>query len=431
MVIPLGRGSNDTMFFAKPFILSSFIEDCKSMYGVPPRPHWVTTYYGGHDINMVLKRFASNIIFSNGLRDPYSSGGVLKDISDSVVAVHTVNGSHCLDILWKSRSDPKWLTNQRKEEVKIIKGWIKNKHLEVLKLKMPRVDDHQLRREHFETFHIWFKEHIIMGRKRKPDHPRCMMFDVLHNRTSPPRLLSVRPPSVAPQQLSSSAYEPSVDHSTSSQPTSGQFEYMSRGVQANLHEKLQQHMPVRNYSGADNLGHATGENTSFYLDNTSWVQAHRINGFYLLEFYILTFVEPVIENCNNTTNRRAHGIAHTTGRTTFSQIRHEMTSKGESTDKMNVWLMTRRVDDPEDEFNRQLSMLPEDGRTLEARNAIFHELIGHDRHGYCRTYERIVPRRAVYKDGAGPSQSTPQPSTIDQITQHVRAKLRDELREEL
>ncbi|KAL7161170.1 hypothetical protein ACSBR2_041766 [Camellia fascicularis] len=24
---------------------------------------------------------------------------------------------------------------------------------------MPRVDDHQLRRKHFETFHIWFKEH--------------------------------------------------------------------------------------------------------------------------------------------------------------------------------------------------------------------------------------------------------------------------------
>ncbi|THG14333.1 hypothetical protein TEA_021887 [Camellia sinensis var. sinensis] len=84
-----------------------------------------------------------------------------------------------------------------------------------------------------------------------------------------------------------------------------------------------------------------------------------------------------------------------------------------------------------DEFNRQLSMLPEDGQTLKARNAIFHELIGHDGHGYCRTYERIVPRRAVYKDGAGPSQSTPQPSTIDQITQQVRAELMDELREEL
>ncbi|XP_028109834.1 uncharacterized protein LOC114308442 [Camellia sinensis] len=130
----------------------------------------------------------------------------------------------------------------------------------------------------------------------------------------------------------------------------------------------------------------------------------------LVEYWCTSDAEKIASR--NAKNQRAHGIAHTTGRTTFSQIRHEMTSKGESTDKINVWLMTCRVDDPEviqtlDEFNRQLSMLPEDGRTLEARNAIFHELIGHDGHGYCRTYGRIVPRRTVYKDGAGPSQSTP------------------------
>ncbi|XP_022883545.1 lysosomal Pro-X carboxypeptidase-like isoform X2 [Olea europaea var. sylvestris] len=75
MVIPIGRGSNDTMFPSAPFNLSKFSEDCKSSYGVSPRPHWVTAYYGGHNIKLVLHRFASNIIFSNGLRDPYSSGG--------------------------------------------------------------------------------------------------------------------------------------------------------------------------------------------------------------------------------------------------------------------------------------------------------------------------------------------------------------------
>ena len=47
MVIPIGR-NNDTMFPPDPFILSSYIEHCTSMYGVPPRPHWVTSYYGGH-----------------------------------------------------------------------------------------------------------------------------------------------------------------------------------------------------------------------------------------------------------------------------------------------------------------------------------------------------------------------------------------------
>ncbi|KAL3619998.1 hypothetical protein CASFOL_034910 [Castilleja foliolosa] len=92
MVMPIGRGENDTMFPASPFNLTQYSEYCKSVYGVPPRPHWVTTNYGGKDIKLVLKRFGSNIIFSNGLRDPYSSGGVLHNISKNIVAVTTLNG---------------------------------------------------------------------------------------------------------------------------------------------------------------------------------------------------------------------------------------------------------------------------------------------------------------------------------------------------
>ncbi|XP_020230955.2 lysosomal Pro-X carboxypeptidase [Cajanus cajan] len=123
MVIPIGI-VNNSMFQPNPFILESFAKECKELYGVSPRPHWVTTYYGGHNIELVLQKFGSNIIFSNGLRDPYSSGGVLKNISDTLVAVHTVNGSHCLDILRALETDPVWLVEQRKKEVDIIKGWI-------------------------------------------------------------------------------------------------------------------------------------------------------------------------------------------------------------------------------------------------------------------------------------------------------------------
>ncbi|KAG5051576.1 hypothetical protein JHK87_003774 [Glycine soja] len=42
-----------------------------------------------NNIKLVLRRFGSNIIFSNGLRDPYSIGGVLDYTSDSIVAVNT------------------------------------------------------------------------------------------------------------------------------------------------------------------------------------------------------------------------------------------------------------------------------------------------------------------------------------------------------
>ncbi|KAG9456821.1 hypothetical protein H6P81_001329 [Aristolochia fimbriata] len=124
MVFPIGRGSNDTMFPAAPFVLNEYMESCHEEYGVYPRPHWVTTEFGGHDIKTVLEKFASNIIFSNGLRDPYSIGGVLENISDSVVAVYTTEGSHCLDILPASDDDPDWLVKQRDTEVKIIEGWI-------------------------------------------------------------------------------------------------------------------------------------------------------------------------------------------------------------------------------------------------------------------------------------------------------------------
>ncbi|TKY48589.1 Lysosomal Pro-X carboxypeptidase [Spatholobus suberectus] len=134
MVIPIGI-VNNTMFQPDPFIFKSFAKDCKKQFGVSPRPHWVTTYYGGHNIKLVLQKFGSNIIFSNGLRDPYSSGGVLKNISDSLVAIHAVNGSHCLDILGANQSDPGWLVEQRKKEIEIMKGWIAQYYIDLVALK--------------------------------------------------------------------------------------------------------------------------------------------------------------------------------------------------------------------------------------------------------------------------------------------------------
>ncbi|XP_073291844.1 uncharacterized protein [Primulina huaijiensis] len=124
MVIPIGIDKDTLMIPPSPFNLTQYIEDCKGEYGVPPRPHWVTTYYGGQDIKLVLQRFGSNIIFSNGLKDPYSSGGVLEDISQSIVAVSTTNGSHCLDLVFGMKTDPEWLVMQRKTEIEIFKGWI-------------------------------------------------------------------------------------------------------------------------------------------------------------------------------------------------------------------------------------------------------------------------------------------------------------------
>ncbi|XP_022152914.1 lysosomal Pro-X carboxypeptidase-like [Momordica charantia] len=136
MVIPIGvSGKVESMFPTAPFDLNSFKNDCKAWYGVSPKPHWITTFYGGHDLKLVLQRFASNIIFSNGLKDPYSSGGVLHDISESIVAVTTAKGCHCLDILSAEVDDPDWLIIQRKTEMDIIDGWISKYHADLLQFK--------------------------------------------------------------------------------------------------------------------------------------------------------------------------------------------------------------------------------------------------------------------------------------------------------
>ncbi|KAK6926683.1 Peptidase S28 [Dillenia turbinata] len=123
MVMPIGIDINDTMFPPHPFNLTSFTEVCMRRYGVPPRPHWVTTYFGGHDIMLILERFGSNIIFSNGLKDPYSCGGVLENISATLLAIYTEKGSHCLDLHKPDSKDPEWLVSQRKKEIRIIRGW--------------------------------------------------------------------------------------------------------------------------------------------------------------------------------------------------------------------------------------------------------------------------------------------------------------------
>ncbi|KAF7142596.1 hypothetical protein RHSIM_Rhsim05G0112900 [Rhododendron simsii] len=104
-----------------------------------------------------------------------------------------------------------------------------------------------------------------------------------------------------------------------------------------------------------------------------------------------------------------------------------LAANGESLDKMSVYLQTRRQDNPEvkeimAEYNRQVELLSEDERTIEARDRIFHSIVGKDNHGYCRTYGGGVPWSSVYKKDSGPSQ-TINPSSMAGIEQRIEARL--------
>lgn len=119
MVMPLCSNGVDDMFEPYLWNLEKFSDDCFNQWGVKPRPHWMITLYGGKNISS-----HSNIVFSNGDLDPWSAGGVTKDISDTLVAVNIPNGAHHLDLRANTALDPSSVLSSRLLEVKHIKKWI-------------------------------------------------------------------------------------------------------------------------------------------------------------------------------------------------------------------------------------------------------------------------------------------------------------------
>ncbi|CAM0882892.1 unnamed protein product [Alopecurus aequalis] len=124
MVMPMSYSEELSMFPPDEFDYALYADYCVKSFGVRPRPRWITTEFGGHNISSVLEKFGSNIIFFNGLLDPWSGGGVLKNISSSVVAIVAPLGAHHIDLRPATKDDPDWLVNIRESELKIISGWL-------------------------------------------------------------------------------------------------------------------------------------------------------------------------------------------------------------------------------------------------------------------------------------------------------------------
>lgn len=64
------------------------------------------------------------LCFSNGLLDPWSSGGVTVSLSSSLVPVIIPDGAHHLDLRSSNKNDPKDVIAARQKEKEIIKQWI-------------------------------------------------------------------------------------------------------------------------------------------------------------------------------------------------------------------------------------------------------------------------------------------------------------------
>ncbi len=56
--------------------------------------------------------------------DPWSGGGVLHSVSDTLKAIVLTKGAHHLDLRASQPDDPTELTQVRKMEMDIMAGWI-------------------------------------------------------------------------------------------------------------------------------------------------------------------------------------------------------------------------------------------------------------------------------------------------------------------
>lgn len=119
MVMPMCSDNVNDMFEFQPWSLPKYSSKCESKWGVTPRAMMAPLIYGGKNISS-----SSQIVFSNGLLDPWSTGGVTKSISDSIVAIIIPEGAHHLDLRASNPDDPQSVLKARNMEKQFIKKWI-------------------------------------------------------------------------------------------------------------------------------------------------------------------------------------------------------------------------------------------------------------------------------------------------------------------
>ncbi|XP_076261393.1 lysosomal Pro-X carboxypeptidase [Rhynchophorus ferrugineus] len=119
MIMPM-CSTDDDMFENSKWNFQEFSDDCFKQFKVRPLNEEVPILeFGGKDIGT-----ASNIVFSNGLLDPWSSGGVLRNISDTAVAVIIPDAAHHFDLRSENPSDPETVKFARKFHETHIKRWL-------------------------------------------------------------------------------------------------------------------------------------------------------------------------------------------------------------------------------------------------------------------------------------------------------------------
>jgi dipeptidyl-peptidase-2 len=118
-IMPAGSNNETDMFPPLSFTLEQRDDYCMKRWKIKPQNDWPAISFWGKDITS-----ATNIVFSNGNLDPWCHGGILKNVSESVVAIMIEGGAHHLDLRSSNPADPPSVTKARQVEIDNIRKWI-------------------------------------------------------------------------------------------------------------------------------------------------------------------------------------------------------------------------------------------------------------------------------------------------------------------
>ncbi|KAG5897246.1 hypothetical protein JTB14_013150 [Gonioctena quinquepunctata] len=119
LVMPMCSTDKD-MFETQPWDQKKYSQECFKRFGVSSRrPDWMVLQYGGQNL-----KYFSNIVFSNGMMDPWSCGGVKTNISSSIWAVSIADGVHHSDLRNADAADTNYVIEARKFHVMAIRKWL-------------------------------------------------------------------------------------------------------------------------------------------------------------------------------------------------------------------------------------------------------------------------------------------------------------------
>ena len=116
------RGGDQDIYWSQPWNETNEMRYCRDVYGVEPQPFFAQNTYGGRKI--VESKSTSNIVFSNGLLDPWHGLGVLDTKNDQIKVILIDQGAHHLDLMFSNAKDPISVKRARTQELVEIQRWI-------------------------------------------------------------------------------------------------------------------------------------------------------------------------------------------------------------------------------------------------------------------------------------------------------------------